>query len=530
MKKAHTLKSNATSGLIAYFFSTFFCFLLFPNIAGGNTIKKEHKKESKTILQKIKELCKKHTTNGEKNKQDTNKSHAKNKQPDLPKQDTFHDLPAHKTGEIDDIIKKKEADQQEFIDYEIEKNDHGKKNEIILDDYSNIKNFHAYDPATQEWIQIKAFSIVKKHKQNKVFDIEVSLENYTNFWAYNATNQEWYKVSLVKYLQQTNTQINNNPTAIPIREQVLLGDRSERLPNDELLEELLGVHTPITHHPQKEDHTWSNFSFDFTFGTGTVFYENSLVNMGLIKKAGQEYFFVPNTNELYKPNWFYHTLEKVNGSGPKQISLLHDHSIHQPSFKGKGEAFPITLAIQYTFWEQLIVGVGRELVFNYTNKLVHHNSSTTLIIHKKWSAQGRWFAKCGWYCFNNGNHRLFTDIRLFYVHHLGNMLRKTMTFGSYLHQAAAYNIGFGYEQQFTDYFSLVSRLAVEWQRFKQFSSHHPYNIVYHQPALYLQVGLSMRLAQYSRRKVLKKEHGKAVNNKTTRPRDLEDTQDLLDLS
>lgn len=537
MKKAHAIKSSPTSGLTPHFFAILFCFFLLPNIAGGSTTKKESGKDPKTILQKIKDLCKKHAHNGEQNKKSKNKTHSKKRQSDVPKQNESSGFTVYEPGKIDILIEKKEIAQQEFINYKTEKNDSSKKNEIILDDYKSIKDFHAYDPASQEWIHIKAFKVVKDHKQkkrldtDKVLDTEVSLESYVKFWAYNPTNQEWYKVSLVKHLQQTNTQINNNPTAVPIREQVLLGDSSESLSNDELLEELLGVHTPIAdHNLQKDDHIWSNFSFDITFGAGTVFYENSLMNMSLVKNAEQAYFFISDSNECYKPNWFYHTLEKVNGSGPKQIYHLHNGNTYQPSFKGKGGAFPITLGVQYAFWEQLLVGVGRELIFNYTNKLVHTNSSTELAIPKKWSAQGRWFAKCGWYYFSNGNHRLFADTRLFYVHHLGNILRKTMTFGSYLHQAAAYNFGLGYEQQLTDCFALTARISVEWQRFKQFASQYPYNIVYHQPAVYLQVGLSMRLAKCSRHKVLKKEHGKSVKNKTAPPQDLEETQDLLDLT
>lgn len=529
MKKANAIKSSLTNGFTPQFFAILFCFFLLPNIVSGSTTKKESGKDSKTILQKIKDLCKKHAHNGEKNKQSKKKTHSKNRQSDVPKQNESSDLPVHEPGTIDVLIEKKEMAKQEFIDYETEKNDSSKKNEIILDDYKSIKDFHAYDPATQEWIQIKAFKVVKDHKQNKALDTAVSLESYVKFWAYNPINQAWYKVSLVKHLQQTNTQINNNPTVVPISEQVLLGDSSESLCNDGLLEELLGVHTPIAdHNPQKDDHIWSNFSFDIAFGAGAVFYENSLMHMSLIKKAKQACLFISDSNECYKPNWFYHTLEKVNGSGPKQI-YLHNGSTYQPSFKGNGGAFPITLGMQYTFWEQLLVGVGREIIFNYTSKLVHSNSSTALVIQKKWSAQGRWFAKCGWYYFSNGNHRLFVDARLFYVHHLGNMLRKTMTFGSYLHQAAAYNFGLGYEQQLTGYFALTSRIAVEFQRFKQFSNQYPYNIVYHQPAVYFQVGLSMRLAKYSRHEVLKKDHGKA-KNKTAPPQDFKETQDLLDLT
>lgn len=486
MKKTNTFERKKISNLALAFFSMlFYFFFLLPDVTNGNAIDSKHATNSTTIRETRNTMEKKNMVN---------------QKPD--------------------------------------NNDNNKVQENILDDYKNIKDFYAYDPVTQEWVQIKSFKIIQDYQQDYKPDLAATLESYMAFWAYNATDQGWYKVSLIKYLQQTDTQqtnvtINDDSATISIKKQVLSDNRNElnSPSNDELLEELLGVHTPTADRtaPMGDRMWWSNFSFDFTLGTGAVFYQNSLVNMGFIKKSSQECLLITNGGEMYKQNWFYHTLNRVNKSGAKGITILPKNN--NISFKGKGSAIPITLGVQYTFWEQLIVGVGRELIFNYTTKLVHSNTSTTLSLHKTWSAQGRWFAKCGWYCFNNESHRLFVDIRLFYVHHLGNMLRKTITFGSYLHQAAAYNIGFGYEQQVTDCFSLTSRLAVEWQRFKQFASQSSYNIVYSQPAIYVQVGLSMQLPQSngcasSQKKTIKS--SKRIKSKISQSPALTETQDLLD--
>jgi hypothetical protein len=211
--------------------------------------------------------------------------------------------------------------------------------------------------------------------------------------------------------------------------------------------------------------------------------------------------------------------------------VAHGRS-HQITFKGKGSAWPITLGMQYIFWQQLLVGIGREIVLNYTNNLLHNDTSmqhNTLTMNKKWSTQGRWFAKGGWYFFRNPKHRLLADIRIFCVHHLGNRLRKTITFGSYLHRAYAFNLGGGYEQQLTNYLSFTSRLSMEWQRFTQFSNQECYNINYKQPAIYLQMGLSIQLAKNNASKKTKSIQNIYTKRKVDDLSKLEEMQDLLDL-
>lgn len=299
---------------------------------------------------------------------------------------------------------------------------------------------------------------------------------------------------------------------------------------DELLEELLGVHTFIQPENPKQS-IWANFSFDFTIGAGAVFYKNCLEQMQLLQIQKEHYFFRTKSNEIYKPNWFHHTLNKVIDFN--ELDDIEQGSWENATFQGKGFGLPITLGIQYVFGQQLLVGIGREIVFNAINSLVHNDNSIkhkAYTLDKKWSAQGRWFAKCGWYAFNNKKHRFLGDIRLFYVHHLGRIFSTLVTFGSYLHQALTYNLGLGYEQQLTDYLSSTTRLSMEFHSFKQFSNKsYDYNIQYKQPAIYLQVGLSIRPTKYTPHKYLE---NKKYQNKKYKLNDinkLEGLQNLLDL-
>ncbi|WP_243517158.1 MULTISPECIES: hypothetical protein [unclassified Candidatus Cardinium] len=420
----------------------------------------------------------------------------------------------------------------------IEPADDDQKSVTILDEYEKIKNFYAYDPIGQTWVRIKSFKVITESLGNKPIDLKRYGKPYMNFWAYDVSNQTWHKVSLISYLQQTNTQINNHSPATAIQESAPT-DRSNQfsdLATDELLEELLGVHT-LAKQPnldQKES-PWANLSLDFTIGPGAVFYTNYLEEMHLLQRENNEYFFKTNTDEIYQPNWFYDTLSRYkladfNLSDPR----ITQGSAENATFKGKGWAIPITLGIQYTLWKRLLVGIGREIVFNATNQLVHNDETIDhkeYIPNKKWSTQGRWFAKLGWYPFNNENYRFFTDIRIFRVHHLDTVLPNLVGFGDYIHQALAYNFGLGYEQQLTNYLACTTRLAMELQKFKQFSNDtpHNYNIHYKQPAIYLQLGLAIRFAKYKSSNDLTNQDYQNNNRKPNDLSKVEGLQDLLDL-
>lgn len=297
---------------------------------------------------------------------------------------------------------------------------------------------------------------------------------------------------------------------------------------DGLLEELLGVHT-LNKNDNQLKNIFSKISFDCTLGVGAVFYTNRLEQMQLLQRKNNTYFFRTKTDEVYKPNWFHHTLDEVIDFDP--FDSIEYSSTEKTEFQGKGLGVPVTLGIQYLCGQRLFIGLGREMIFNATNRLTHyynHIPRKAYHTHKKWSAQGRWFAKCGWYAFGNEKHRFFGDMRLFYVHHLGSRLARLVTFGPYLHHTVAYNFGVGYEQQLTDYLSYTMRFAMEWQRFKQFAN-KIYNIQYTQPAIYLQMGLAVRCTKCNLDNHLKNRACHTKPHTLNDPTKLDGLQDLLDL-
>lgn len=481
---------------------------LFANASAANA-KSGTDKNSSTILQRIKDFCKKKY----------NKKSKKNEGLDGQEMYEF--------GQI----KMSDAPFSQAMPHPVAPIADDKKSEMLLDAYETIKTFYAYDPIGQAWVQIQSFKIVNGTHSDEPLDAAIDSSTYMNFWAYDLSNQTWHKVSLTPYLQQTNTQINSHSPAIVINKSVRPNQNNplHYVAADALLEELLGVHTLMKlDNPEQKQSIWSNFSLDFSIGSGAIFYRNRLEQMRLLQRQNHDYFFITNTNEVYRPNWFHHTLDKVIGFD--QFDHIADGSSQNASFRGIGFGMPITLGLQYVLWQQLLIGLGAEIVVNATNQLVHnddHITHKTYLIDKKWSTQGRWFAKCGWYAFNNAKHRFFTDIRLCYVHHSGNKFPWLITLGPYLYHTLAYNFGLGYEQQLTDYLSCTVRLAMEQQKFKQFPDQQSYNIHYKQPAIYLQVGLSMRFAKDNPSNHLKNKECHGKNHELDSISNLEGLQDLL---
>ncbi len=373
----------------------------------------------------------------------------------------------------------------------------------ILDAYDAIKDLYAYDPVVQHWVPVHTFAIVQRYHQTKELDPTIDRKLYVCFCAYDATKQEWHIVTLLPYLQQTDTQINNTSLSTVQAASLLPPNPNltEDIIQEGLLEELLGVHTVIPTMrkgttPSKKN-IWKHASFEIALGTGVTFYENKLQDMRLLVREGKDHYLVSKTNNVYQPNWFHYAVTPVAGLDTKQLHRVAHGTNYQTSFQGRGAAWPITLVGEYTFWNKLVVGIGKEIVCNRIAQLKHDDTSMPDTIYKlpqKWFFQGRWLAKGGWYLLHTERHKFLLDLRFFWVYHFGNNLYKTFTFGSYLHQTMAWNGGIRYEKPLTRLVSLSTRLSLERQRFKQFSDQAE-NIVYNQHAAYVQVGLLLHLGQ-----------------------------------
>lgn len=410
----------------------------------------------------------------------------------------------------------------------------------VLDLYEKIKNFYAYDFDGQKWTKIKFFEIIRQSTDPTFFTKKNDYKRYTNFWAYDLPNKTWHTVSLIPYLQQTNTQINSDSSAIATEQLIFTNDNNSlnNVAKDELLEELLGVHTPKSYKRNDQGNIWNNFSFDFSIGAGAVFYTNYLENVYLLQTKKHDYFFQNKQNKIFKPNWFHDTLHEATKSFNEHYGKndVQQSSLDNVTFEGKAFTLPITLGVQYLCWEQLLIGLGGEILLNAPTTLFHNDQAISYKAYNmapKWCKQGRWFAKCGWYPFYNisKKYRFFGDVRCFYVHHSGDIFPRFLTFGLYLYRSLAYNFGLGYEQQCTDYLSYTMRLAVELHKFNQFANKKSfdYNISYEQPAIYLQIGISVRCTKY--------DSSQSQKNKTYQPKKhkldditkVEGLQDLLGL-
>lgn len=408
----------------------------------------------------------------------------------------------------------------------------------ILDAYDAIKDLYAYDPVAQHWVPVHSFSILQAYHQTKKLDPAIDWNLYVPFCAYDAMKKEWHIATLLPYLQQTNTQINNTSFSTVQTESLLPSTHSlaEDIAQEGLLEELLGVHTKIPTMrkettPRKKN-IWGHASVEITLGTGVTFYQNKLQDIRLLVREGNDYYLVSKTNNVYRPNWFYDAVTPVYGLDTRQLHRVVHGTNYESSFQGRGAAWPITLAGEYTFWNKLVVGMGKEIVCNHIAKLKHNDTSMPHAIYelsRKWSVQGRWFAKGGCYVLHTVRHKLLLDLRFFWVHHFGNKLYKAFTFGSYLHQTMAWNGGIRYEKSLTRLFSFTARLSLERQRFKQFSTQAE-NIAYNQHAGYAQVGILLHLGHKDDSLKIKEILPKNTLHPATDAFTQQEDNDLLDLT
>jgi len=363
-----------------------------------------------------------------------------------------------------------------------------KRDTTILDTYDIIKDFYAYDPETKKWAQIKNFKIVKKHiatknKPNSTLDLTL----YANFWAHDAHQKKWHQVSLLSYLSP-----NEKKNPLSTKHSTALSN----VPKQTLLNELLSSYKPKQ---SNVSHTiLSNFSFHTSLGTGLSFYRNELKKLTLYAKRNKsnKYYFVTDNRETYRPNWFKGVLTHLTNVDPGQKHAFVKGS-NNALFQGKGWAFPIAFVLKYTFVERLFFAFGREFLLKHLSELSHNDHkirNKVLKFNQKKSAEGRWLWQGGWYFFHSAKHKFFGDFSFFYVHHMGDKFHAAIFAGDYIHKAYAFNPGIGYEKQLTDYLSWTTRFSVEWQQFKEFQT-QAYNIMYRIPAIYLELGLAIKLAQ-----------------------------------
>ncbi|CAH2559657.1 hypothetical protein [Cardinium endosymbiont of Oedothorax gibbosus] len=253
-----------------------FLLCVFTNAYAGN-VKNTTSKNSLTILQKIKEFCKRHSSK-------------------KSKKDHCGSIPTQNNQTKD---ASNEALLSQAMAQPIEPTDGDNKSEIVLNEYEKIKDLYAYDPIGQVWVQIKSFKIISDCRNDKPIDLTVDGSPYINFWTYDLSNQTWHKVNLRPYLQQPNIQINSDFSAIATKESVPPNHNNplNDVAADALLEELLGVHTFIKP-AHSEQSIWANFSFDFSIGAGAVFYSNRLEQVRLFQRPKQDYFFITKANDV----------------------------------------------------------------------------------------------------------------------------------------------------------------------------------------------------------------------------------------
>lgn len=361
----------------------------------------------------------------------------------------------------------------------------------VLDDYEEVKNFYAYDPVAEKWIQIRNFYVIQAVLQNQSVDIDWTI--YANFWAYNDKN-EWFKVSLIKFLQQS---LHSHDAPFKSAKAHVVDKYVQEYDQKGFLEELINVKS-ISSSKKSKLSRYLGCSFQIGMGLGAFMFLNRLKNMLLAYNSPSEYYMVSVVDSqinTYRSHWFTKRLDLVSSkNGGYRYSELQTGF---GRFRGFGIAIPLTLAANCHI-KRAFLGFGKDLVFNRVNtscQYLNHQGRDpkTFNIRDLWCFQNKWFIQFGLYIWQFEHSALKTDLRLLWVYHMGQQWKKLLVSKNNLYKTFTYDFGLCYERPFMDYLSWTARLAFEWQRFTEFQTGTATNIIYKWPTLFLQMGIIVRI-------------------------------------
>jgi hypothetical protein len=346
----------------------------------------------------------------------------------------------------------------------------------IEKDFDKVRDYQSYDPITKTWSAIEDFKRVAILTDTTQQPAEEYL--YYSFWAYDPIRKQWKRVDIRNY----------------------------------------GYERPdkATKKPKKPFFFWRNFGMSLSTGGGGTYYSNTVQNLNLMVRKGENEYFLQSTSntdkiqgKAYRIRWFTNTYSKITGI--KNDGVVHDENSFEEiegkkvQFKGFGFNIPFLLNFHYTFFERLRIGMGSNFTVNYLKSLSIQDLTYTA--EKPWFYHIKWFGMVGYKVFRRGLHTVLVDTQLGTTYDLGNEPIKNFT--KFINNAFYANLGVAHERRLNDFLSFFYRLSGEW---KQFENKDEFNteaasVRLLQPALYLEAGLTIN---FGRQKPLKVKEGEPL--------------------
>lgn len=349
-------------------------------------------------------------------------------------------------------------------------------------DFDKIREFASYDPATDKWSAIEDFQAVEILEATTPQREDSYL--YYSFWAYDMRLKRWHKVDISRYGYARGSESAPGPSVAATTDP-----------------------GPDQDHRHKARNWWRHIGISCHLGMGATRYQNNLVDLQLIERDGQ-YFLQTRAGEqqdrAYWIRWFYKNYE-----AKERFSVTHaayDARTHrkipfdkQVFFRGVGASTPLTLALHYTCFKRLRLGVGSSLTFHYLKQLTRRGDvadTSTYTLPNPWIANVKWFGLVDFAIIRNRSYTVHITTTLGNIYDVGSAWATSWQTRQYLYTHRCGSAGLSYEQRLNGYCKFVTYLAGEYKQYVDKQPFAPEGMVkLSQPALHLGVGITAHLGK-----------------------------------
>lgn len=286
-----------------------------------------------------------------------------------------------------------------------------------------------YDPVKKRWTRVKKLTGVEVKDKKSANDDDKLL--YDDAWAFNEKKGKWEEVDVNSELYEE-------------------ADDDEAAPKT----------------------FWQKLSINLSIGAGWASYINSLQGLSILKK-GSDNYFQSNTQKKAKEatlvKWFYDSYSPGKLDDATATLVLGDN--REKVYNGNAFEVPITLSIDYTFYDTLRLGLDFTIEGYVINKMELESTKKTkhsienMMDGKMFLWNIRPTANIGYLFYNGDTHSWLLNMQL------GPVLDKgTDGFGVSRRDGLFMSWGISWEPRINGLLTLTTRISYGFKRYKDDAS------------------------------------------------------------
>lgn len=329
-------------------------------------------------------------------------------------------------------------------------------------DFDKIKSYESYDPITDTWSTIEDFEDVEIVEE--VEKKPTTRYIYRSFWAYDPSKNEWYRVDINEYGYRKITVI----------------DEDEE---------------------KKKWRFWKNLGLSVSAGLGGTYHMYHIKNLDLKIRKEQKEFFLENrdkSGKVYKIQWLNQRPVKISTLEHANMANAYTPITHDHTFKGLGPNFPLTIALHYTFFNRLRIGVGLNYEINSLKILSWAKPDIEKVeyeVIKHWFYNIKYFGTLGYKIYKGKKHALLIDGKIGMARDYGD---KDFSLMEYEYSNLYASVGPYHEIRLNNFFKFFYGFSLQWKNFHNNADFgNPNNsdakpsMFLWQPGAYLEVGITV---------------------------------------